>query len=147
MTDIQSIQAYLRGFLEEAGIKQKYIGIDWLDMQPDSFSIEMVPANPVVKQFTGGASIRQYLFVFATRFCYSEDDLQNLQNLDFFQDFAAWLEKNNRARILPELTYGKEAVSIEALDAGGLLSGEDNGHGRYHIQCRLTYYQGVNEEE
>lgn len=143
MTQIESIRQYLSGFLNEMGMQRKYFGVDWLDQNPDSYSIDTVPANPVVRRYVDGSSLRQYLFVFASRRDYSQDVLQNMENLGFFEDFESWIERQSAAGVLPEMPDGLIPQKIEATGYGYLLSGENNGRGRYQIQCRLMYTKGV----
>lgn len=144
---VESIQTFIATFLEEAGAQDKYIGVDWLPTEPGSYSIDIVPTENIVKRYTCGDTIRQCVFVFALRGYYSEDALQNISNIGFFEDFAAWLERCSRSRLLPALDGNRQAQQIEALNVGYLMSDDNDGAGRYQIQCRLTYYQGVNDDE
>lgn len=147
MNTVESIQNFIAAFLEEAGAQDKYIGVDWLPTEPGSYSIDIVPAENIVKRYIGGDTIRQCVFVFALRGNYSEDALQNISNIGFFEDFAAWLERCSRNRQLPKLGGNKQAQQVEAVNVGYLASDGNDGTGRYQIQCRLTYYQGVNDDE
>ena len=40
------------------------INVNYLDGENDSFSIEEVPCNPIIKKYLDGSTLRQYQFVF-----------------------------------------------------------------------------------
>ena len=120
----------------------KKINIDFLPEKGVEYSIDTTPATEIVKWYTDGSSVRQYLFVVRSVEEYSSDVLQNLANSGFYESLAAWLESQTRAGDLPALPKGKKAQAIEAQSTGYLFtSGPDTG--KYQIQCRLQYFQEV----
>lgn len=114
--------------------------IDYLGEQPVEYVIEIMTCDPIVESYIDGSSVRQYLFAFGSRESYSQDRAKNIENSGFYERFQAWVEKNNKDEILPELPEGKEAEGIEIVSSGILLS-EDKKTARYQIQLRLTYFQ------
>lgn len=141
MTIAESLFQYIGAFFEEIHKKPKYLGVDWLDKKPGSYSVDVVPSERAIKAYTDGSSIREYPFVLSGRFPYSQNQIQNLANLGFFEDFSEWLSKNSREGNLPLMESGKSPHKIEAVSAGYLMSGENNSLARYQIQCKLTYRQ------
>lgn len=116
------------------------INVDFLPDNKREYSIDTTPATEVVKWYTDGSSIRQYLFVIRSVEDYGTDVLQNLANSGFYENLAAWMEQQTRAGKLPALPEGKQAQRIEAQSTGYLfLSGPDVG--KYQIQCKLQYFQ------
>lgn len=137
MAMIETVRQFLRTCPLLSGQK---IQVDYLGGDPTEYTVDGVPAEAVVKRYAGGDSVRQFVFVFASREFYGPDRLTNIANSSFYEDFAAWLEAQSRAGNLPALGGGKEAIGIEAMSTGYLYdSGSDNA--RYQIQCRLVYYQ------
>jgi hypothetical protein len=114
--------------------------VDYLGVEPVEYTIDSQPTTPVIKRYTDGGALKQYVFVFGSREYYGSDVLQNLENSGFFERFAEWVEEQSEKGNLPELEGNKQAISMEVLTSGYLFSAnEDNA--RYQIQCRLIYYE------
>lgn len=136
-TIIQSLRDY---FLNCPLMGDNRINVDFLPEQGMEYSIDTTPATEIVKRYTNGDTVRQYLFVLRSVRAYGPDVLQNMANSGFYEKFAAWLETQSNSGVLPELPEGKTAQKIEAQSTGYLFTtGPDVG--RYQIQCRLLYLQ------
>lgn len=120
----------------------KEVNVDFLPENPDTYSIEQTPSEPVVKRYMDGTTDRQITFVFACRMFYSDELINNINNSGFFEKFQDWLFDNSEEGILPELDEGLGLIpeKIEAISSGYLydISG-DLSNARYQIQCRLLY--------
>ncbi|MBP3446218.1 MAG: chloramphenicol resistance protein [Clostridia bacterium] len=116
------------------------VNIDFLPECPDTYSIEEVPTQTVIKRYLDGSSERQFLFTFAARLNYSDEVRNNIDNSGFFEDFENWLERCTEKEIFPEMSEGMIPSKIEAISSGYLfdVSG-DLSNSRYQIQCRLIY--------
>jgi hypothetical protein len=108
-----------------------------------TYSIEEgITSNPIIKRYTVGSTVRQYLFTFSSIEFYGSDVQQNIDNCGFYEDFADWLENNTKNKILPILTGNRQAISVEVLTNGYLFgSSEDMTTARYQVQLRLKYFQ------
>lgn len=122
-------------------LRDGYLHVDYLGADPTEYVIESTPADGVIKQYADGGALKQFVFVFGSREYYGADVIGNLANSAFYEQFAAWLEDQNKTGNLPELGVGRTAQKIETTTTGYLLYGEANT-ARYQIQCRLTYYEG-----
>ncbi|WP_460377681.1 chloramphenicol resistance protein, partial [Paraclostridium bifermentans] len=113
MTIIESIRSFIKQcpFLEEFDGAVR-IGVDYLDSEATTYSIEKVPCNPIIKKYVDGSSKRQEQFIFSSRESYGEDIFKNLDNINFYEKFASWIEENNDNENLPILD-NKEALSLE----------------------------------
>ena len=117
------------------------LNVDFLPEDACSYSIEAVPAKEVVRSYVNGASVRQFLFVVASRDFYGEEVGQQLDNLSFYDEFSAWLLLQTRAKNLPELVgEHRKALLMETNTSGYVMAAEAN-MARYQIQCRLEYFQ------
>ncbi len=116
------------------------VNVDFLPDSPDTYSIEEVPANAVIQTYLDGSQERQYVFVFASRFYYSDETKNNIENSGFYEDFSDWLDEQTKTGNLPVMREGLTATKIEAMSSGYLfdISG-DLSNARYQIQCRLIY--------
>lgn len=139
MTIIEAIKNYVATcpLIEELGTK---INVDFLREKGNSFSIEPVPVNPVVSNYIGGGGERQYAFILAIKFRWSDEAQMNMENSGFFEEFADWIEESNENGNLPVLDEGKTATKVE-ITSNGYLFGitQDMKLGRYQLQCRLLY--------
>lgn len=107
-----------------------------------TYSIEEVPAEPIIKKYIDGSSERQFLFVFSSVEIYGSAFDQNINNVGFYEDFSKWLEDNSKNKMFPLMSEGKEALKVEALTNGYLFNNAASGQtARYQVQCKLTYYQ------
>lgn len=116
------------------------LNVDFLPEDACSYSIEAVPAKEIVRSYVNGASVRQFLFVVASREVYGEEIDQQLDNISFYDNFSAWLMLQTRAKNLPELGEHRKPLLMEASTSGYVMSAEAN-MARYQIQCRLEFFQ------
>lgn len=115
------------------------INVNYLDGENDSFSIEEVPCNPIIKKYLDGSTLKQYQFVFCGREPYGAEILQNIENSTFYEDFANEIEEKNNNDVLPTLE-GMEATSLEITSNAYTVSvTEDTA--MYQINLNLKYYK------
>lgn len=114
------------------------VNVNYLEGNPDTYSIEEVPINPIVRKYVNGDSIRQYAFIFTSREPYGADVFQNIDNSGFYEKFADWIENNNDKEIFPLLDNGLEPLAIEVTSTGYAFAvTEDTA--QFQIQLRLKY--------
>ena len=116
----------------------KDIGINFLSAKPGEYSLEAVPADPVLKRYTDGGYLGQFLFVLASRELYGGEDSVQEGACDFYESVSAWMETATREGVLPNLPDGVRPVSL-SVNSGGYLLSNQAGHARYQMQCRLIY--------
>ena len=116
------------------------INVDFLPESTDTYSIEEVPVSAVLQTYLDGTQERQFVFVFASRFYYSDETRNNIENSGFYEDFSDWLDEQTKVGNLPVMRDGLTPTKIEAISSGYLfdVSG-DLSNARYQIQCRLIY--------
>jgi hypothetical protein len=103
---------------------------------------ENITSNPIKKKYVNGDTERIYLFSFSSTESFGTDFDKNINNINFYDNFAQWLEDNANNKILPVLDGNKQALKVEALTNGYLFTNAaDLSTGHYTIQCRLTYFQ------
>jgi hypothetical protein len=136
MKIIEAIRKYISE-LECMSTFQNAININYLGPYAESYSLEEVPCEPIVKKYVDGSSIRQYQFVFCSREPYGAEILQNIENSTFYEDFANEIESKNDNSILPKLE-GLEPLSLEVSSNSYVVEvTEDTG--MYQINLRLKY--------
>ena len=136
MSLAQSIYDYIRQCpLIERGVRVRF---NHLGDTPQEFSVEEIPEDVVVKKYIG-SSIRQKTFYLTSREQYSEDQRVNIAKSDFYEQFAAWIEEQNKTRNLPRLEGVNTARKIQCLTSGYLYTVSPDT-AQYQIQLRLEYF-------
>ena len=114
------------------------LNINYLSENIDSYSIEEVPCEPIIKRYADGSSKRQYQFTFCSKEPYGAEILQNIENSGFYEEFAEWIEENNNNSILPILEGNLEATSIKITSSSYVVQvTEDTA--TYQINLKLEY--------
>lgn len=113
---------------------------DVLGNTPTQYAVVSLPGATIIEEYLNGASLRQYTFALQSMES-TADDPTRTANLEFYEAFAAWLETQTEAGVLPTLDSGKTPEAIEALGQPILFDLGESGTGVYQLQCRLTYEQ------
>lgn len=127
-------------FAECPLLGESEINVDFLGSRGDSFTIETVPCEPVIKRYYTGGSLRQYCFQIALRRTYGGSPAENMKNEQLLEEIAEWVEQQSSDAALPLLTDGRCAQRIEVI-SGGYMFDETTNHARYQIGLRLVYTQ------
>lgn len=116
------------------------INVDYLHKDAISYSIQTEPSNPIIKKYINGDALRQLVFTFSSRESYGPNEILNIENSGFYEDFSSWIESESNIGNLPTLDNGKLSRKIEVLTPGYVFQ-TDIDRGQYQIQLRLIYYQ------
>ena len=126
-------------FIEHVTLAEEFKSIlaDFLGDDATDYTIETIPIEPILKQYTDGSYLGQLTFQFGSREFYDDSDTQNIENLDFYERFQKEIEENNKNGILPDI---EGIQSIECL-SNGTIQDIENKTAKYIIQMRITYYR------
>ena len=129
----------LRNYFFELGIidGNSNINVDFLSNEPIQYVIEPIPVEPIIRPYSDGGSLRQFVFQFGSREYFGADVVQNMANTEFYENFSALIEDNNRKGVLPEIDG---IQSIECL-SNGTINEDNTSNAKYVIQMRITYYK------
>lgn len=135
---VEKIKEY---FIENVRLADEFetILIDFLGNEAITYTIEPVPVEPIVRQYTDGGSLRQFVFQFGSREYYDNGVAQNIENLDFYEKFKDEIETNNKNGVLPDIDGIQK---IECL-TDGTIQDVQNGTAKYIIQMRILYNKEV----
>lgn len=122
-------------------LKNGLLNVNYLGPYPTEYVIERVAADEVLKEYSDSGKLKQFVFSFASREWIGKNVEENQKIVQFYENFAGWLDEMSAAGRLPVLGEGKTAQSIGAISAGAMsnLSGDS---AKYQIRCRLIYYEG-----
>lgn len=114
------------------------VDVDTLDSEPTNYMIEVVPADPVVKRYANGDTVRRVAFHFCSRVFYGS--AENIDTSDFYEHFSEWLEECTRKGNFLKLGSSKEPRYIRAT-TNGYMTDNETQTARYAIQCEFIYLQ------
>lgn len=137
MTVIESLRTWLRGY---SGLKGR-LDVDFLGEEEDTYSVDTIPSEEVIKRYHDGSTKKQFLFAVSSRRAYDQNIQQNIDNLQFFEDLTAYVESKARARELPEMGENRIPLKIVVTSTAYPFIVSEDGKARYQIQMRLEYFQ------
>lgn len=99
------------------------------------FSLDKIPTASTVQKWIVGNEIHKDVYSFRSRKFYSQDTMNNLNNIGFFEDFEKAIKDNNKKGVLPSIN-GIE--SIECLNCG-TINNVNGTEATFDIQIQITY--------
>jgi len=140
---ISKLRDYLFNIIDTLTTNKKYsINANWLSNDKNNYSIDKIPTYSVVTKWISGVEIHKDVYSFRSRLGYSSNEVNNLQNIGFFEKFEDLIYSNNKEGILPNIN-GIE--KIECLNCGTLNNAETNT-AEFDIQIQITYRK-IDERE
>lgn len=136
---ISKLRDYLFNVINENSNYQ--INADMLGKVGD-YSLDKIPTNTEVESWIIGVQKRKDVYSFRSRKSYSQDTINNLKNIGFFEEFENKIKSNNDKGILPEIN---NIESIECLNCG-TLNNVDGTQATFDIQIQVTYLDDNDEE-
>lgn len=139
---IAKLREYLMGVIETLTKKKYPINADMLSNKVDNYSLDKIPTDVKVRKWITGTEIHKDIYSFRSRMNYSQDTINNLKNIGFFEDFESLIKSNNKNGVLPEI---ENIESIECLNCG-TLNYADTNTAEFDIQIQITYREKEREE-
>jgi hypothetical protein len=140
---ITKLRDYLFGIINALTTNRNYqINADMLSDQIGDYSIDKIPTNTEVEKWVIGIVKRRDVYSFKSRKSYSQDAINNLKNIGFFEEFEKIIKSNNDKGVLPEID---DIESIKCLNCG-TLNNIDGTQATFDIQIEVTYREKMKEE-
>lgn len=134
---ISKLRTYLFEIINTLTTNRNYqISADMLGKIGD-FSLDKIPTNTKVDEWIIGVQKKKDVYSFRSRKSYSQDTINNLKNIGFFEDFENKIKSNNDEGILPDID---NIESIECLNCG-TLNNVDGTQATFDIQIQITYIE------
>ena len=138
---ISKLRDYLFDIINTLTTDRKYqINADMLGGK-GNYSLDKIPTENTITRWVTGVEIHRDVYSFRSRKSYSQDTINNLKNIGFFEEFENVIKSNNKKGVLPDIN-GIE--SIECLNCGTMFS-VDGTEATFEIQIQITYIED-NEE-
>lgn len=133
---ISKLRMYLFEILNTLTANSNYqINANMLSNNIDDYSLDKIPTNTEVERWIIGVAKRRDVYSFRSRKAYSQDTINNLRNIGFFEQFEMLIKTNNDEGNLPEID---NIESIECLNCG-TMSSADGNTAEFDIQIQVTY--------
>ena len=132
---ISKLRLYLFEIINTLTTNRDYqISADFLGKIGD-FSLDRIPTSSTVQRWVCAVEIHRDVYSFRSRKAYSQDTINNLKNIGFFEEFENTIKSNNKEGILPDID---KIESIECLNCGTFNS-QDGTQATFDIQIQITY--------
>ena len=135
-TRISKLRTYLFSIIDTLATNKKYqINANMLDNDINNYSLDKIPTSSTIEKWVNGVEIHRDVYSFRSRMAYSQDTINNLLNIGFFEKFESIIKSNNKKGILPEING---IQNIECLNCGTMNSADTNT-AEFDIQLQITY--------
>ena len=134
---ITILRGYVLNILDEL-LKENtaLVNANMLSDDVENYSLDRI-SNDTEKELPWiiGVEIKKDTYVLRSRKAYSQDTINNLNNVGFFEKFENKINSNNKKGILPAI---KNIESIGCLNSGSMKSATTNS-AEFNIQIEITY--------
>ena len=136
---ITKLRTYLLSIIDVLVTNKKYqINANMLSNEPNNYSLDKIPTASTVEEWITGTRICRDVYSFRSRVGYSQDTIENLINVGFFEIFEKLISSNNEKGILPNI---EGIQSIQCLNCGSMNNANTNT-AEFDIQIQITYKEG-----
>ena len=133
---ITKLRTYLFSIIDTLLTDNKYqINANMLSNEPNNYSLDKIPTSSTVEEWITGSRICRDVYSFRSRVGYSQDIINNLINVGFFEIFEKLISSNNEKGILPNI---EGIQSIQCLNCGSMNNANTNT-AEFDIQIQITY--------
>lgn len=133
---VTKLRSYLLSIIDVLVTNKKYqINANMLSNEPNNYSLDKIPTSSTVEEWITGTKICRDVYSFRSRVGYSQDTIENLINVGFFEIFEKLISSNNEKGILPDI---EGIQSIQCLNCGSMNNANTNT-AEFDIQIQITY--------
>lgn len=133
---ITKLRSYLFSIIDTLLTDNKYqINANMLSNEPNNYSLDKIPTSSTVEEWITGARICRDVYSFRSRVGYSQDTIENLINVGFFEIFEKLISSNNEEGRLPKI---KGIQSVQCLNCGSMTNATTNT-AEFDIQLQIEY--------
>ena len=133
---ITKLRTYLLSIIDILVTNKKYqINANMLSNEPNNYSLDKIPTSSTVEEWITGTKICRDVYSFRSRVGYSQDTIENLIKVGFFEIFEKLISSNNEKGILPNI---EGIQSIQCLNCGSMNNANTNT-AEFDIQIQITY--------
>lgn len=142
-TRISKLRTYLLNIIDTlANNNKSQINANMLSNDVNNYSLDKMPINTEAEKWiipkkinVGNIKKRREVYSFRSRKPYSQDTINNLNNIGFFEQFENIIQSNNDLGVLPEID---NIEKIECLNCATMDNASTNT-AEFDIQIQITY--------
>ena len=133
---ISRLRDYLLSLINTLTNDNKFqINANMLSNDINNYSLDKIPTDTEVENWIIGIAKKRDVYSFRSRMSYSQDTINNLKNIGFFEKFESLIKSNNEQGILPDI---EGIESVECLNCGTMNNAETKT-AEFDIQIQITY--------
>lgn len=133
---ISKLREYLLSLINTLTNDNKFqINANMLSNNINNYSLDKIPTDTEVENWIIGVTKKRDVYSFRSRMSYSQDTINNLRNIGFFEKFESLIKSNNDEGILPDI---EGIESVECLNCGTMNNAETKT-AEFDIQIQITY--------
>lgn len=134
---ISKLRDYLFEIINTLTTNRSYqINANMLSNKVDDYSLDKIPTESIVERYVTGGGLYRDVYSFRSRKSYTQDTIDNLKNMGFFEQFERAIKTNNDEGNLPDIN-GIE--SIECLSPFTMIANDNGNTATFDIQIQITY--------
>lgn len=128
---ISKLKKYLFDLIQD----NPKINANMLSNNINTYSLDKIPTSSEVEKWITGDVLYRDVYSFRSRKSYSQDTINNLKNIGFFEQFQNKIKSNNDEGILPEIAGIEE---IKCLNCGTMVNA-GTSTAEFDIQIQIKY--------
>ena len=141
---ITKLRNYLINVIDILVSDKKYqINANMLSNDINNYSLDKIPTDTELEKWIIGPIVKRDVYSFRSRMAYSQDTINNLKNIGFFEKFEQIIKSNDENGILPEI---ENIESIKCLNCGTMNNAETKT-AEFDIQIQITYRESENGDD
>ncbi len=120
---ISKLRDYLLEVLNSLDGECEQINVNYLDKDVNNYSIDKIPTETIIEVSVTGERTHREVYSFRSKVPYTQEVMNNMANVGFFEAFEDKIRNNNDNGVLPEIDG---ITDIACLNCGTLVSAETN---------------------
>lgn len=132
---VTKLRDYLVDIIKDINNNCEQLNVNMLSNNINNYSLDKIPASSDVERWVNGVEIHRDVYSFRSMNDYSQDTINNLENIGFYEIFEKKIKDNNEKNILPDI---EGIESINCLTCGTLLFAGTN-KAEFEIQIQIKY--------
>ena len=132
---VTKLRLYLMDIISSLKEQYEQLNVDFLSNEPDNYSLDKIPVDPVQEQWIIGNFLKRDVYSFRSRMNYSADVINNIENIGFYETFEKIIKQKDDANDLPDI---EGIQSIKCLNCGTMNNAGTNT-AEFDIQIQIEY--------
>ena len=116
------------------------LNVDFVGEKPPYFAIYADNADVVLKKYTTGDTLEQFVFSIRMRAPYGRKVTENVEINSVFEEISDWICLMDSRGTYPDIGKGKSVQRIETISSAHIKN-TNAADCVYEMKCRIVYYK------